>query len=105
MRGNVRYGQTRRKRALSPSNPFRGEKMKFIALAFVTLLSTQSFAATHVCASLVPALAEQLFYLHNPENQDPVSYTTPVQKPSLKSPDGRRRYAVLETKAQVGHMG
>lgn len=77
----------------------------FILIAGMLLTTSTAFANAHVCADQVPAQAAKLFNLHYGPTTEIVAYTPVVQKQSLRSPDNRRNYDVLETTAMVGKMG
>ena len=74
------------------------------------LLSIGSAKADHFCSSQVKESAAALFKLHYGqvsirEARQAVSYSSIEELPSLRSPDRRRSYSVLETYAEIGRMG
>lgn len=79
--------------------------MKLLGLIVGAFLSTNAFASSHVCEGQVSAQAAKLFALHYGETTENMMYTPVVQRQSLRSPDNKRDYAVLETTALIGKMG
>ena len=80
--------------------------MKLLTLIAGVLLSTSTaYASSHVCADKVPDQAAKLFTFHYGETTENMAYSPIVERPSLRSPDNKRDYAVLETTALIGKMG
>jgi hypothetical protein len=83
--------------------------MKLSLLMAATLLSaTMAQAKPNFCAGEVKASAAKLVALHYEMDQDmalSMMDDQVTELPSLRSPDKKRRYTVLETNAYPGKMG
>ncbi len=79
-----------------------------IVTLMVLIFANTAFAGAHFCASEVKDKAAKLFALHNDldlsKDTFGLSDDISVQAP-IRSPDGKRRYSVLETTAVMGKMG
>ncbi len=65
-------------------------------------------ASEHVCASLVKEKATKLYALHYELDLETAATHMSdevVERPSIKSPNKKMKYAVLETEAFPGKMG
>ena len=82
--------------------------MKLLSFGLTLLVSVSAFAGSHFCASQVKAPAIKLFALHYELSEADASNSISddvTQLPSIRSPDGKRNYAVLQTDAYIGKMG
>lgn len=82
--------------------------MKLLSFGLTLLLSASALAGTPYCASLVKAPAIKLFALHyelsDADAANSISDEVTELAP-IRSPDGKRKYSVLQTDAYIGKMG
>ena len=87
--------------------------MKILIHPLIIILclgASSAFAekAKHVCASQVRKHAVKLFALHYELDEATAERSIDdevIERSPVKAPDGKRKYAVLETTAFIGKMG